>query len=74
MPRTSLRAYTVLVSVPCVMLTARGGTSVAERAAASSTIRTISATTILPSTVGTGIGRALPPDQNSGPPHSLPCR
>jgi hypothetical protein len=74
MPRTSASVYTVLASVPWVMLTARGGTSVAGRAMASSTIRVRSATEIFPSTLGTGIVRALPPDQNSGPPHSLPCR
>ena len=74
MPRTSASVYTVLASVPWVMLTARGGTSVAVRASASSTMRPKSATVILPFTLGTGIERAFPPDQNSGPPHSLPCR
>lgn len=70
--RTSASVYTVLASVPCVMLTARGGTSVAGRATASSTIWVSSATAILPSVPGTGTVRALPPDQNSCPPHSLP--
>jgi hypothetical protein len=74
MARTSARVYTVLASVPWVMLTARGVTSVAGRAMASSTIRASSAAMILPSTLGTGTVRAFPPDQNSGPPHSLPWR
>jgi hypothetical protein len=68
--RTSASVYTVLASVPWVMLTARGGTS-AGRASASSIIRASSAADIFPSEPGTRIVRALPPDQNSAPPHSL---
>ena len=68
---TSAGVYTVLTSVAWVRLTARGGTS-AERAPASSTARARSAAAILPSTTGSGTVRALPPDQNSAPPHSLP--
>jgi hypothetical protein len=63
----------VPASVPWVRLIARPGGS-AVRKAPDSIASTSVETAILPSTVGSGTLRALPPDQNSVPPHSLACR